>query len=192
MTKDTLKMVLVLCVLAGLVVGVCGCTNPVQTAQNAVSPSNKAIDYGNAFVNIVKADPGENSVVTSSSVVANGSDAALMTIVLTNNTHNSSSLIWQNGTVDTYAFNIKQFSSTDEATTLYNTQSFGLTPQPASNVTSGQTNVASPYKAVTGHTATTINAAMKLESFNFVSASADFVAQTNEFVIYGTISVTGV
>jgi hypothetical protein len=191
MTKDTLKMVLVLCVLTGLVVGVCGCTNPVQTAQNAVSPSNKAIDYGNAFVNNEKQNPGENCTVTSSSVVANGSDAALMTVAVKNSTHDPTSL-WRNGTTDTFAFNIKQFSSTDEATTFYNTQSFGLTPQPASNVSSGQTNVVNPYEAVTGHNATTINAAMKLESFNFISASADLVTQTNEFVIYGTISVTGV
>lgn len=57
---------------------------PGSNRKNAVSPSNKAIDYGNAFVNTIKADPGKNSVVTSSSVVANGSDAALMTVVLTN------------------------------------------------------------------------------------------------------------
>jgi hypothetical protein len=189
MTKDTLKMVLVLCVLAGFVISVCGCTNPLQTAQNAVSPSNKAIDYGNAFVNYIKADPGENCVVTSSSVVANGSDAARMSVTIQNNTHNSSS-IWSNGTTSTIAFNIKHFSSTDAATSFYQDQSFGLTPQQAKNVSQGQTNLVSPYKQVTGNDPTVVNAAMGGVTFNWVSAGATIVAQTNEFVTYGTISVT--
>jgi len=192
MKKIALKMVLVLCIFAVLIVGICGCTHPVQTAPNAVSPSNKAVDYGNAFVNVVKQNAGENASVTSSSVVATGSDAALMTIILKNTTHDSSRLIWQSGTVATYALNIKQFSSTDDASAFYGKQSFGLTPQHVKNASEGQTNVVSPYKTVTGNDPTTVNAATGGLSFNFVTASETFVAQTNEFVIYGTISVKGI
>ena len=189
MTKDTLKKVLVLCVLAGLIVGVCGCTNPVQTAQNAVSPSNKAVDYGNAFVNVIKQNPGENSVITSSSVVANGSDAALMSVTIQNNTHNASSL-WPNGTTTTFALNIKQFSSTDDASSFYAKQSFGLSTEPAKNVSEGQTNVVSPYKTVTSNDPTTVKASSGDITFNWISAGVTLVTQTNEFVVYGTMSIT--
>jgi hypothetical protein len=184
-----LTKLLTIGVLVAFVVGVCGCTNPVQTAQNAVSPSNKAVDYGNAFVNVIKQNPGENSVITSSSVVANGSDAALMSVTIQNNTHNASSL-WQNGSTETIAFNVKQFSSTDDASSFYAKQSFGLSAEPAKNVSEGQTNVVSPYKTVTGNDPTTVKAASGDITFNWISAGVTLVSQTNEFVIYGTISIT--
>jgi|GEM_PF-1568062 hypothetical protein len=115
MTKITIKMVLMLSVVAVLVVGICGCTsvsNPLATSSD-----NRAVDYGNAFVKLLKAEPG-NQTVTDSKVVANGSDAAQLTVVMENRTVNKTSILWQNGTRTTMSFNIKSCGSTDAATTV--------------------------------------------------------------------------
>ena len=46
--KDLMKF-LTLCVIVGVVVGICGCTTP--QVSNPLAPStNKAVDYGNALI----------------------------------------------------------------------------------------------------------------------------------------------
>lgn len=119
MTKITLKMVLMLRVLAALIVGMCGCTSQVSNPLTT-SNDNRAVDYANAYVKLLKAEPGQTMV--DSKVIANGSDAARMTVVIENRTVNKKSLIWQNGTKNTLSLNVKSCGSTDAATAFFDNQ----------------------------------------------------------------------
>jgi hypothetical protein len=186
MTKITLKMVFMLCVLAVLVVGMCGCTsvsNPLTTSSD-----NRAVDYGNAFVKLLTAG---NQTVTESKVVANGSDAARLTVVMENRTVNKSSIIWQNGTRITMSFNIKSCGSTDAATTFFNDQSFGMTPSNSSEVANMTLPANDAYKAAFGTAATTNNEAAQLGTFNFIEFSMSMAMQQNDIVVYGTLQMVG-
>jgi hypothetical protein len=186
MTKITLKMVFMLCVLAVLVVGMCGCTsvsNPLTTSSD-----NRAVDYGNAFVKLLTAG---NQTVTESKVVANGSDAARLTVVMENRTVNKSSIIWQNGTRITMSFNIKSCGSTDAATTFFNDQSFGMTPSNSSEVANMTLPANDAYKAAFGTAATTNNEAAQLGTFNFIEFSMSMATQQNDIVVYGTLQMVG-
>lgn len=188
MTKITLKMVLILCILAVLVVGMCGCVSSNNTTTT--SSDNRAVTYGNAFVKLLKAEPG-NQTVTESKVVANGSDAARLTVVMENRTVNKSSIIWQNGTRITMSFNIKSSGSTDAATTFFNDQSFGMTPSNSSSTASMTLPTNDIYKAAFGTEATTNNEAGQLGSFNFVQFSMSMALQQNDIVMYGTLQIVG-
>jgi hypothetical protein len=188
MTKITIKMVLMLSVVAVLVVGICGCTsvsNPLATSSD-----NRAVDYGNAFVKLLKAEPG-NQTVTDSKVVANGSDAAQLTVVMENRTVNKTSILWQNGTRTTMSFNIKSCGSTDAATTFFNDQSFGMTPPNSSEVANMTLPTNDAYKAAFGTAATTNNEAAQFGTFNFIELSMSMVMQQNDIVMYGTLQMVG-
>ena len=189
MTKITFKMVLMLGVVAVLVVGICGCTNPVQTAQNTGSSSNKAVDLANAYLTNIKNNPGENSTVVSSNVVQNGSDAARISVTIENTTYNS---FYPNGTIMTFALNITQFSSTDSASKFYNEQSAGFTQDDKNVSVPGPTDMVSPYKTVMGHDAAVKHAAAKINTISLspLSVGASFIVQTDEFVTWGTFTAT--
>jgi len=80
MTKRYAKNGFVLCVLTGLVVGVCGCTNPpVNCTERSLTVEQSDRLRQNAFVTTKKQNPGENCTCHFIISVANGSDAALMT-----------------------------------------------------------------------------------------------------------------
>jgi hypothetical protein len=93
---------------------IAGCTSSTRSNQTASSTSttNNALAYAKAFA-IYLAD---NNTVKQTTVVANGTDGAQLTLILAHN-----------GTTNTCAFNIQQFSSVASATAFYNSQSFGYT-----------------------------------------------------------------
>jgi len=103
-----------------LVVGVSGCT----TTQNLITggQTSQVNTYVNAFVNSTKAEQGPGSTVTSSNVVANGSDAMQVTMTITNTMPTS---IRSNGSTYTYALNVKQFDDANDASNFYNSTTFG-------------------------------------------------------------------
>lgn len=188
---NNLIKLLTIGVLVAAIVGVCGCANPLQTVQNAGSPTNKALDYANAFVNDTKAEAGSNTQIVKIAAVANGSDAARVSATLKNNTHDKSSL-WANGTTVVYALNVKQFASTDEASKFYADQSFGYTTNNTTSTSTSTLNQTGAYHQVTGHEPTVKEYSYKLNSFNFVQAEVSVAAQTDEYVIWGTVTISGI
>jgi hypothetical protein len=155
------KAILILGVLAVLFVSVAGCTSPSST-----STTNNAQAYAKAFAT----DIGENSTVIQTTIVANGSDGAQLTLILAHN-----------GTTNTCAFNIQQFSSVASATAFYNSQSFGY-----AQVSNGKgTLYPSVYSSVMGHNATINKAAATFSS----STNISYVFQQDEFVTWGTVSL---
>jgi hypothetical protein len=83
-----------------------------------------------------------------------------------------------------YALNIKQFDNANDASNFYNRTSFGYNPY--KNMSS---NSSSPYAQVMGHAPTIARMSTQIVSLNLVSATMNMVAQADEFVIYGTMSV---
>jgi hypothetical protein len=182
--KNLMKL-LTIGVLVGVVVGACGCTNPL------VSPHNQAVDFANTLLSNAKADPGKNSQIISSNVVANGTDGARLSVTISNDTKDNSS-IWRNGTTEVIAFSIKKYTSTADATDAFNQVTFGYTQNDSAlNNPALTTNTVDVYKTVMGHTATTKHMATKIDVFNFISAEVSLAIQTDEFVTWGTVSVTG-
>jgi hypothetical protein len=171
-------------VLVCVVVAICGCTSVNSPVQ---SSDNRAVDFANAYVSYMKAYSPSESI--TSTVTANGSDAAMLSMTITDHTHNSSSL-YPNGTTSTLAFNVKVFPNTDAASTFYGQQSFGLTASnsTASNST-GPANLVDPYKQVTGNEPTLVRGASKLESLTLLGATISIANQTNEFVTYGIMNI---
>jgi len=162
MTKSTLKMVLMLGTIAVLLVSVAGCTSP-----NSTSATNNAQAYAKAFAT----NFGENQTVKQTTIVANGTDGAQVTLLTTNN-----------GSSSTSAFNIRQFSSVADATAFYNAQSFGYV-QVGSNANG--TLDPNVYSSVTGHNPTTNTGAVKLSGG---LGSVPMIFQQDEFVTWGTVS----
>lgn len=169
-----------------LIVGVCGCTNPVQTTQNTASSTNKALDYANAQLNITKKNLEKNQTLVSSKVIANGSDGARLTYTIEDK---SNSGLTANGTSTTASISIKQYSSKDDATKAFDDVSFGYTPGKASDIANMTKPTNNTYLKAFGHNATINNAAFKLDSFTFVSMSASVAEQQDEIVWSGTVSV---
>jgi hypothetical protein len=188
MTKITLKMVLMLGILTVLVVGVAGCTSNTQNTSNGGGSSgtsqNLALTYANALTQPANSSLGPNETLVSSTVVANGSDGARLTETIKNTTPQS---IWPNGTSTTLGVNIQYFSSTGEATSLYNNQSFGYAP--ASNFT--YINGTSAYEQVMGHASSTSNQSSKLGNLSLASVQLNLVIQQGEFVTGGQATETG-
>ncbi|MGZ4943444.1 MAG: hypothetical protein ACXVIG_03615 [Halobacteriota archaeon] len=178
------KTVVTLSILVALAVAVSGCTvqNPISTP----TPTNKAVDYANAFVNNTRTDPGKNMTVVDAKVIANGTDGARITMTEKNSTKTA----FANGSTTTSALNIKQFASTADATTFYDNISFGYTTENQTQQTPIKTT--SPYKQVMGHDPTVHAYSYKFDSLSFISAQASLAAQTDEFVLWGTISVVNV
>ncbi|MGZ4865383.1 MAG: hypothetical protein ACXV39_12250 [Halobacteriota archaeon] len=84
-----------------------------------------------------------------------------------------------------YALNVKQFGNIDDASSFYAKQSFGYVP--AENTTS---NFTDPYTQVMGHTPTITHTAHQAVSSNmYTGISGNVVAQADEFVIYGTVTI---
>jgi hypothetical protein len=161
MTKSTLTMVLMLGILAVLLVSVAGCTSP-----NSTSATNNALAYAKAFAAYWE----ENQTVRQVTISANGTDGAQLTLLTTSNTSSVS---------DTTAFNIRQFASVADASSFYNSTSFGYVQ--VGNSTSPDPTI---YSSVTGHAPSVNNAAVKIENFS----SFPFVYQQGEFVVWGTES----
>jgi len=162
-----------------------GCTN---TQNNTASGQTSQVNaYADAFHKSVVADLGPNDTITSWVQNQNGTDAMRLQWTDVNSTHNTSNILYPNGTTTTYSVNVKQFASKDDATSFYDNVSFGYTT--SSNVSlpiKPQDNI---YEQVMGHNSTTNNGAWKLESFNFINAQVSFIVQQDEFVTYGSISV---
>jgi hypothetical protein len=182
--KNLMKL-LTISVLVGVVVGMCGCTNPVQTVQNAVSPTNKALDYANALLNVTKNGLTRNQTLVSSKVVANGSDGARITMVIEDKTSNG---FWANGTSTTESASVKQYSSKDEATKAFDDISFGYTPAKASDIANMTKPANDTYLKAFGHKATINNQAVKIDNLSFLSISGSFVEQQDEIVTSINIS----
>jgi hypothetical protein len=180
------KLFSLIVVVSLLIVGVCGCTNPVQTVQNAVTPTNKALDYANAQLNLTKQDLKKNQTLVSSKVIANGSDGARLTYTVEDKTPNG---FWANGTSTTASVSIKQYSSKDDATKAFDDVSFGYTPGKASDIANITKPTNNTYLKAFGHNATINNEAVKIDNFSFVSMSASVVEQQDEIVWSETISV---
>jgi hypothetical protein len=84
-------------------------------------------------------------------------------------------------------FNIKQFSSKEEATTFYSDARVGYTTvSNASTPIKPEDNI---YKQVTGCDPSGTNAAWKLDSVTPVTAQFSFIVQQDEFVTWGSASV---
>ncbi len=169
MTKTTVRMVLILGVLAVLIVSVAGCTSP--TNSNTITTTqqqSQAVAYANAFgSHIVNNNPNDT---TNYNAVANGTDAAQLTITSVNSTSTT-----------TYALNVKQFSTTADATTFYNSSSFGYNPLVGAITTT-------PYTQVMGHTPTVNRASTQPQ--NNLGEPLNIVMQADEFVVYGTLTIT--
>jgi len=189
MAKITLKMVLMLGVLAVLIVSVAGCTSNV--ANNATSSNTPgtntpmAVTYANNYLTHLKSTLEPNNTIPSSNVVQNGSDAAQLTFTLKNTTPNS---IWANGTATTMAFNIKQFPSVDAATAFYNSQSFGYTIMTNDSLKGTGVPQGVVYAQTMGHNATLIHGATKIGSISFLQVTGSTIVQQDEFVVWGDIS----
>ena len=126
-----LMKLLTIGVLVAVVVGVCGCTNPVQTLQNAVTPTNKAFDYANALLTLTNQSLKRNQTLVSSKVIANGSDGARATYTIEDTSPNG---LLANGSRTTVSASVKQYSSKDEATKAFDDASFGFTSSKASEI----------------------------------------------------------
>lgn len=89
-------------------------------------------------------------------------------------------------------YNITQFSSTDDAAKFYNEQSVGFTQNDANVSVPGPTDMVSPYKTLMGHDPVVKHIAAKINSLSFVplSVGASLIVQTDEFVTWGTFTVT--
>jgi len=184
MTKNTLKMVLILGLLAVLIVSVAGCTSSTSSSNTSTGNSqNLALAYANAILQPANLGLGTNGTLTGSNAFANGSDGAQLTATIKNTTPDG---LWTNGTITTMALNVQHFSSVDEATAFYNNQSFGYTA--GLNTTINGTSV---YEQVMGHAPSVSTGSYKLASFNFASAQMDLAMQQGEFVMWGQVSVTG-
>jgi hypothetical protein len=184
---NNLMKFLTIGVLVAVVTGVCGCTNPVQTVQNAVSPTNKAIDYANALIAITKDGLQRNQTLVSSKVIANGSDGARVTYTVEDT---SKGLLWANGTSTTVSGSVRQYSSKDEATKAFDDVSFGYKPVKASDIANITKPANNTYLKAFGHNATINNEASKMDNLSFVSMSLSMVEQQDEIVTSLTVSLT--
>lgn len=174
-----IKKLLAVIVLV-MALSVAGC---IQT-QNLSSGSSQVNAYANAFVNSTKANLGPGETLVGSNVVQNGSDAMQVTMTVTNTTPTS---IWSNGSIYTYALNIKQFDNTNDASNFYNTTSFGYNQGNSSSVSiSNTTNV---YQQVMGHAPTLSRYSTQIASLSLLGGSINVAVQQDEFVTYGTVTV---
>jgi hypothetical protein len=184
---NNLIKLLTIGVLVAALVGVCGCTNPLQTVQNAVTPTNKAIDYANALLALTNETLKPNQTVVSSKVIANGSDGARVTYTIEDT---SKGLLSANGTSTTISGSVRQYSSKDEATKAFDDVSFGYTPVKASDIANITKPANNTYLKAFGHNATINNEAAKIDNFSFVSMSLSMVEQQDEIVTSLTVSIT--
>jgi hypothetical protein len=184
MTNVTLKMALIIGVLSVLLVGVSGCTSTQNLITGGqASPVNA---YANGFVNSTKTEQAPGCTVTGSNIVANGSNAVQLTMTIKNTTPTS---IWANGSTYTYALNIKQFDNTNDASSFYNSTSFGYS-QGTTNSTPTSNN-SDVYQQVMGHAPTISRSSTQITSESLFGASVNIAMQQDEFVIYGTAAITG-
>jgi hypothetical protein len=172
-----LKVIFLIGVCVTLIVGAAGCTNPTQqTTQSTAAPSsNKAIDYANAMLQGMKGTLAANVTMTSSKVMANGSDGARFTVTQVNHGGNASS---SNGTV---AISVKVFSNKDDASAFFDNATFGYTKDDAASMAN-----MTYYKTAFGHDATINNGSHKVESVFPLTASE--IMQQDEFVSTWDIS----
>jgi hypothetical protein len=174
-----LKKLLAIIVLV-MALSVAGC---IQT-QNPSPGSSQVNAYANAFVNSTKANLGPGETLVSSNVVQNGSDAMQVTMTVTNTTPTS---IWSNGSQYTYALNVKQFDNTNDASSFYNSTTFGYNQGNSSSVSiSNTTNV---YQQVRGHTPTIDRYSTQETSLSLLGGSINVAIQQDEFVTYGAVAV---
>ena len=171
-----LTLIICLTIIAALVIGTCGCTNPTTQSQ-----TSQVEIYGKNFLDNAKAKLGPNETLTSSTLVKNGTDAVRLSYTTVNKT---ASVFTPNGTTATYNYNIKQFSNKDGATKFYNQSSFGYTPYNTSTAPKDPT-----YRQTTGRDATINNVALRIDSFAFVTSKVSYIMQQDEFVTWGTASV---
>jgi hypothetical protein len=180
--KNAMKF-LTLCVLVGVVVGMCGCTSP--QVSNPLAPSNKAVDYGNALIKESKDQLTKNQTVTSSKVVENGSNGARVSMTIEDT---SKSGFW-NGSASTESISITTYGSTADAKKAYDDASFGYTPGKASDVANMTKPANDTYLNAFGRTPTVNNQAMKINSLSFVNIDVSIIAQQDEIVWVASVSM---
>jgi hypothetical protein len=173
-----IKKLLAIVVLV-MALSVAGC---IQT-QNASSGSLQVNAYANAFVNSTKANLGPGETLVSFNVVQNGSDAMQVTMTVTNTTPTS---IWSNGSQYTYALNIKQFDTTNDASNFYNGTSFGYNQGNSASMSLSTTNV---YEQVMGHAPTMNRYSTQETSLSLLGGTINVAIQQDEFVTYGAVTV---
>ena len=176
-------LTLVICatIVAAMIIGTCGCTSPATSSPSPSASSTQqtptAQDYAQNYLNVTMPSLGVNETLENPKVIENGTDTALLSYAITNKT--SQPILYTNGFTTTYGFNVKRFSSVDEATKFYEQTSLGYTPyQPTLN--------ASIYKATTGNNPTINNESRRLNSIT----QASVATQQDEFVTWGIASVT--
>jgi hypothetical protein len=183
--KPITAIAVLLLVVASLLIA--GCTSSTTSS----SGQNQATAYATAYVNDnIKNSLGVNDTIISTSVVENGTDGAILTVLTANTTKD---MVSANGSTTKYVLNVKHFSSTDAATAFYNEQSFGYMQAASNGSYGGLGNMSQPfinprgaYYTVTGHNATVNSPAVKITSL--FPPTVDYLLQQNEFVTWGTIT----
>jgi hypothetical protein len=176
--KDLMKL-LTISVLVAVVVGTCGCTNPVQTVQNAVTPTNKALDYANAMLALKNETLKPNETMVQSKAIANGSDGARVTYIIEDTTKNG---LWANGTSLAISGTVKEYASKDEAIKAFDDASFGYKLGNASDIADMTKPANDTYLKAFGHKATINNQATNIDNLSLFSVSATVVGQQDEIV----------
>jgi hypothetical protein len=175
------RVVITALLLAMLVIGICGCLTPNAPTTEAPTPQPSQVKaYADAYINSIKSVLGPNETVFASRVDENGSNAVRVSVT----TLNTSKQFSRYGTTQTYALNIQQFPSKEEATAFYNNVTFGYTIGRGNWATS-HLNV---YTSIMGHNSTINNSSYKIDHVSSVSALANSASQQDEFVVWGTIS----
>jgi hypothetical protein len=182
-----IRTALALGVLAVLIVSVAGCTSQSANSgsgstSGSTSGQNNAVTYANAFLSDdVKPtfSPSFGYTITSARVIENGSDGARLAVTFST-TNETGTLI----------MNIQQFSSVNDATAFFNSQSFGYTPITTTNATTFPNQASAAYKGTTGHEPSVRAAAYKVNSESFTGVQADVIKQQGEFVTWGSESAS--
>jgi uncharacterized lipoprotein YehR (DUF1307 family) len=166
MEKKLLAIIVLVTVVS---LSIAGCTSSTNNnTTTTTQQQSQAVAYANAFgSHVVNNNPNDT---TNYNAVANGTDAAQLTITLVNATSTT-----------TYALNVQQFSTTADATTFYNSSSFGYNPLVGAITTT-------PYTQVIGHTPTVNRASTQPQ--NNLGEPLNIVMQADEFVVYGTLTIT--
>lgn len=166
-------------------VAVTGCTvqNPIDQVQQATG-TNKALDLTKIQEQNFRNGLGKNETMQDMQVAANGTDGATIQYTSVNK---SSSGFMSNGTQTSVALNVHKYATTEEATKVYKSMTFGYIQNNSISNTTLKANEKDAYKEVMGHKATVQKGAMKIVNFSFVSGSIALAIQQDEFILWGTM-----
>jgi hypothetical protein len=185
MIRITLKIVLMLGLLAVLIVSVAGCTSntanttptPTQTQTGSTgngSTQYNAVTYANAYLNDNIKPAFLGQTIVSANVHENGSKGATISVVIQNTT--------EYNITTTISLNVQQFSSTNDATAAFNARSVGDTLSMPSS-TAMENPASAAYKDTTGNAPTVSNSGYAINGEQIST-----ITQQGEFVTWGTSS----